>query len=95
VAGSARFAAGRSRHHAIAAVCAVAIPVAIGVTFAFDFRDAGDAPETIIYVNSWPANRSIEETRAAVAANTKIREEGQRSAAAVPGRPKQMSKIGL
>ena len=90
------FAAGRNRHHAIAAIMAIAIPIAIVVTFASDFRDANDAPETIIYVKSWRADRSIEETRAANAENTKFREEGEaerrRQFQAIKNK---MNKIGL
>jgi hypothetical protein len=56
----------RSPHRVIAASLAVAIPVIIGVTFVSDFQDAHDAPEQIIYVNSWKADRSLEETRAAI-----------------------------
>src|SRR4028118_2404877 len=57
----------RSPHQLIAAVLAIGIPLIIGVTFIADFDNAHDAPEQIIYVNSWKADRSIEETRAAIA----------------------------
>jgi hypothetical protein len=57
----------RSPHQLVAATLAVAIPVIIGVTFVADFEDAYDAPEQVIYVQSWKADRSIEETRAAIA----------------------------
>jgi hypothetical protein len=56
----------RSPHQLVAALLAVAIPLIIGVTFVADFSDARDAPEQIIYVQSWRADRSIEETRAAI-----------------------------
>jgi hypothetical protein len=57
----------RSPQQLVAALLAVAIPVIIGVTFVADFSDAHDAPEQIIYVNSWKADRTLEETRAAIA----------------------------
>jgi hypothetical protein len=71
----------RSPHQLIAATLAVAIPVIIGLTFVADFSDAHDAPEQVIYVNSWKADRSIEETRAAIAeyeARRKAFEEDRR-----------------
>lgn len=90
------FAADRGSHHWIAAGLAILIPVAIAVTFAFDFRDANDAPETIVYVNSWRADRSIEETRAANAENTRLRDEFQADKRAQFQRiQNSMNKIGL
>jgi hypothetical protein len=56
----------RSPHQWIAAVLALAIPSVIAATFLADVDDAHDAPEQIIYVNSWKSDRSIEETRAAI-----------------------------
>jgi hypothetical protein len=57
----------RSSHQWVAATLALAIPVIIGLTFMADVDNAHDAPEQIIFVNSWNADRSIEETRAAIA----------------------------
>ena len=57
----------RRPHQLVAATLAVAIPLIIGLTFIADFSDARDAPEQVIYVQSWKADRSIEETRAAIA----------------------------
>ncbi len=75
---------------------AIAIPIAIVVTFNSDFRDANDAPETIIFVKSWRADRSIEETRAANAENTRFREEGEAERRRQFQRVQdQMNKIGL
>jgi hypothetical protein len=57
----------RGPHQLIAALLALAIPITIAVTFMADVKDAHEAPEQIIYVNSWNADRSLEETRAAIA----------------------------
>jgi hypothetical protein len=76
------FANHRTGHRWIALALALAIPTAIFITFMFDMRNAQDVPPQIIMVDSWPANRSIEETQAnirAVAARRKaIQEERQR-----------------
>ncbi len=63
----------RSSHQWIAGSLALAIPVIIGLTFMADVDNAHDAPEQIIYVDSWKADRSIEETRAAIAAQEERR----------------------
>lgn len=65
----------RSPHQLIAALLALAIPVVIIVTFIYDADDAMTVPEQIIYVESWPASRTIEETKAAQAAYEKRRRE--------------------
>ena len=62
------FTGERRPHQWIAASLALAIPLVIGLTFMADFGDAQDAPEQLIYVESWKADRSIEESRAAIAA---------------------------
>lgn len=67
----------RSPHQLIAAVMAISIPLTIVIIFAFDFADAKDPPEQIIYVDSWRADRSVEETRAAITEQQKQREEAQ------------------
>ncbi len=48
----------------IAALLALAIPTIVIITFIADVADAEDAPEQIIYVESWKSDRSLEETRA-------------------------------
>lgn len=65
----------RSSHRGIAALLALAIPVVIIVTFVYDSRDAHTVPPQVIYVESWPANRSIEETKAAQAEYEQRRQE--------------------
>lgn len=60
------FLAVRRPHQIFAALAAVAIPALIIVTFIADTREAHNAPAQITYVNSWGADRSIEETRAAI-----------------------------
>ena len=67
------FAGQRSRHQWIAAVLALAIPTVILVTFAYDREDAHKAPPQIIYVESWPASRTMDETRAYIRANEERR----------------------
>ncbi len=86
----------RSPHQWIAAVLAVAIPVTIGFTFVADVDDAHDAPEQIIFVDSWKADRSIEETRAHIRAQEEIRkaaeEERRKSFQRLEN---SMNKIGI
>lgn len=65
----------RGRHHWIAAGLALLIPLTVFVTFSFDVDDARRAPEQIIYVESWRADRSIEETRANIEEHRKLRDE--------------------
>lgn len=77
------FASERRPHQWFAALAAIAIPTAIIVTFVADTRDAHKAPATITYVNSWGADRSIEETRETIRANEearKVAEEERRRA---------------
>lgn len=77
------FASERRPHQWIALLLALAIPAVIIVTFAADNRDARDVPEQIIYVDSWRADRSIEETRENIRAHEERRkafeEERQKS----------------
>jgi hypothetical protein len=65
----------RSPHHWVALTLALLIPIAIITAFMFDTVDAHDAPEQLIYVNSWRADRTIEETRAQIAADELRRQE--------------------
>jgi hypothetical protein len=67
----------RSSHQWVAATLALAIPVIIGLTFIADVDNAHDAPEQIIFVNSWNSDRSIEETRAAIAAHEERRKAAE------------------
>ena len=86
----------RSSHQWIAASLAVAIPLVVGLTFMADFDNAHDAPEQITFVNSWNADRSIEETRAAIAAHEERRraeeEERRKSFQRLEN---SMNKIGI
>ena len=71
------FAGQRSAHHWVAAALAITIPVVIFVTFAFDTKDAHKVPPQIIYVESWSANRTAEETRANIEALEARRKAGE------------------
>lgn len=55
----------RPRHQYAAAVLAVLIPVGIVVVFYIDGQTRLQPVQTITYINSWPANRSDAEIRAA------------------------------
>jgi hypothetical protein len=48
----------RERHQQVALGCAVLITTATFAIFAIDFRQAHVVPAPIIYVESWPANRT-------------------------------------
>jgi len=89
-------AAQRSPHQWVAGVLAITIPTIIFVTFIADTQNAHDAPEQIIYVESWRADRSIEETRAAIKAYDERRkaaeEERQRSFQRLEN---SMNKLGI
>jgi hypothetical protein len=54
----------RRPHQMIAAFLAVGIPVTIITAFLFDTADAERVAPQVIYVESWPADRSSEEIRA-------------------------------
>lgn len=51
----------RSPHQWVAAALALAIPIGIFTVFSLDSVDAHDAPEQVIYVESWPISRTREE----------------------------------
>lgn len=51
----------RRPHQWLAATLALAIPAAIGITFFYDTLDAHRVSPTVIYLESWPADRSTEE----------------------------------
>jgi hypothetical protein len=65
----------RGSHQLIALALAVAIPIGIATVFILDTKDAHRVPPPIIYVESWPLNRSIEESRANIEAYEKRRKE--------------------
>lgn len=77
------FASVRRPHQWIALSMALAIPTVIFLTFMVDFEDAGKTPPQLIYVDSWPADRSMEETKANIdaqeARRRKFEEDRQRS----------------
>ena len=54
----------RPRHKWIAGTLAVLIPIGIIVSFYFDARTNTQPVRTIIYLDSWPADRSDAEIRA-------------------------------
>lgn len=81
------FASQRRPHQLIALAAAIAVPSVIILTFIADTKDAHNAPAQITYVNSWNADRSIEETRAA------IREHEARRKAAEEERRRGFQKI--
>ena len=58
------FASERRPHQWIAAALAVAMPVAIIIIFVIDGRTNIMPGPQLIYVESWPANRSDEEIKA-------------------------------
>jgi hypothetical protein len=74
------FWAGRPRHQWIAGTLAVLIPMGILVSFYFDAQTNVRPVRTVIYVNSWPADRSDEQIKAqqeADAAALKARQEAR------------------
>lgn len=58
------FTSERRPHHWVAAALAIAIPVAIVFVFYLDGRTNILPGPQLIYVESWPANRSDEEIKA-------------------------------
>jgi len=51
----------RRPHQWVAAALAVSIPTAIGIGFFYDTIDAHEVGPTVMFIESWPANRSMEE----------------------------------
>jgi hypothetical protein len=72
------FARERSRHQWVAALFAIAMPIVIVVGFIVDARTNIAPGEQLIYVDSWSANRTDAEIKAAQA---KREEERQAIAA--------------
>ncbi|HEX8124017.1 MAG TPA: hypothetical protein VF548_00375 [Allosphingosinicella sp.] len=58
------FTSERRPHHWVAMALAVAMPVAIVVTFYFDGKTNISPGPQLIYVESWPASRTDEEIKA-------------------------------
>jgi len=71
------FAADRRPHQWVALGLALIIPVVIFILFMFDYDVKSDPPEQIIYVESWRADRSMEETRANNERRAAARKEAQ------------------
>ncbi len=71
------FARERSRHQLIAALFAIAMPVAIVVTFYYDGQTNIMPGPQLIYVESWSADRTDEEILAKQEADLKRREAAQ------------------
>ncbi|HEX9931826.1 MAG TPA: hypothetical protein VGB08_03195 [Allosphingosinicella sp.] len=71
------FAAERSKHQWIAMFVAIAMPAAILVMFYFDGRTNIMPGEQVIFVESWSAERTDEEIRAAQEVRRKEREKAQ------------------
>jgi hypothetical protein len=81
------FARERSRHQWIAAVFAIAMPIVIVIGFIVDARTNIAPGEQLIYVDSWSANRTDSEIKAAQAK----REEERKAIAAE--RQRQFKKL--
>ena len=66
-----------SGHHSPWLFLAACVPTAVIMyTFYLDSIDkATPPPREIIYIESWPATRSLEETKAAIAARQKYKDE--------------------
>ena len=58
------FTAERRPHHWVAMALAIAMPVAIVVTFYFDGQTNISPGPQLIYVESWPASRTDEQIKA-------------------------------
>ncbi len=71
------FAAQRSRHEWVAAFFAVAMPVAILIVFTLDAKTNILPGEQVIYAESWRADRSDEEIRAAQQLRQREREAAE------------------
>lgn len=83
------FARERSRHQWIAAVFAIVMPIVIVIGFIVDARTNIAPGEQLIYVDSWSANRSDAEIKAA---QEKREEERQAIAAERQRQFKELEK---
>ena len=68
----------RPRHQWLAAVLALLIPAGILVVFYYDAQINILPGEQVIYLESWPADRSDEEIVAKQEADLRLREEWER-----------------
>ena len=86
----------RQSHHWVAGVLAVAIPISILSAFYVDSFIHGRARPQVVYINSWPADRSDAEIRAKqqadVAREQAIRDERQRQFQRLE---KQAERLGI
>lgn len=71
------FMAQRSRHQWIAAFFAVAMPIAILFVFTLDARTNIMPGEQVVFLESWAANRSDEEIKAAQQLRQREREKAE------------------
>ena len=55
---------GRPPGHWIAALLAVTMTAGIVIAFLIDSQSMGEVPETVVFVDSWPASRTDAEIRA-------------------------------
>lgn len=69
------FAGNRRPHHWIALALAVIIPAAIIFSFSYHVSDRTRPRPKLIYVESWNANRTMEESKADVEKRAAQREE--------------------
>ena len=67
----------RPRHKWFAATFAVLIPLAILVVFWLDAGTGAGPPEQVIFVDSWPSNRTDAEIRAKQQEDLKARREAE------------------
>ena len=72
------FAASHSGHRWAALAFAILIPAFVGILFMVDFREAHQRSPQLIYVESWRADRTMEETKAHI---QKVEEQRQAIAA--------------
>lgn len=77
VADTRAFIGNLSREQLIGGVAAILIPLGIVVAFYFDTRTNIMPGEQIIYVESWPADRSDEEIIARQKIDQQAREEAE------------------
>jgi hypothetical protein len=81
------FAAGRSRHHAIAAAVAVVMPAALVILFYLDGKTNIAPKPQLIFAESWTADRTDEQIKADQVKHQAEREAKQKE------RQRQFKKI--
>jgi hypothetical protein len=86
----------RPRHHWMAGVLAVLIPIGLVTAFYFDAQTNVRPVRTIIYVDSWPSDRSDEQIRAKQKADAEAmkahQEERQRQFQRIDS---QLNRLGI